>query len=220
MAIQWKDIEDECIDLMNSNEFEAEGEMYKYLLKWANRTITEIAQEIDIRQHLQTCTITFTNSDLSKTLPAVFLKMSHRFTRARADADGDDNYIDIIGLDKLYGKDPDHDETTDANPDWISIEGHRVYVYPMFAGDLTIENYFRTPTAMESRTSNPDLPDDNASLIHDLILAGVLRKGFVWLQDLDMAKFYIETEFPRLRELYRMNLDKTNSQIVHEAKYY
>ncbi len=220
MAIQWEEIEDEAIALLASNEFEPQEKMYKYLLKWGNRTITEIAQEMDIRQHLQTCTITFTNSDLSKTLPAVFLKHSHRFTRVRADANGDDNYIEIIGLDELYAKDPDHDETTDSNPDYVSVEGHRIYVHPMFAGDLTLENYFRRPTPMTERNSYPDLPNDDETVLYDMILAGVLRKGFLWLQDFDMAKYYIETEFPRLRDLYNTNLDKTNSQIKHKHTYF
>ncbi len=219
-TIQWEEIEDEAIDLLGSSDFEAEGKMYKYLLKWANRTITEIAMEVDIREHLQTCRIAFVNTNLSKTLPAQFLKHSNRFTRVRADANGDDNYIPIIGLDKLYAKDPDHDETTDSNPGCVSIEGHRIYVYPMFAGNLTLENYFRRPTKMTERNSSPDLPDDNESLLHDMLLAGVLRKGFIWLQDFDMAKFYIETEFPRLRDLYTINLEKTNSQQVIEHKYY
>lgn len=219
MSVQWNEIEEEITAMLNAGVFNAGGKMNKFLLKWGNRLVTEICQEIDIRKHLQTCIIVFTTADESKTLPDIFLKHSHRFTRARVSGTNDDTYIDIIGLDKLLSYDPDRDETTTSIPEAVSIEGKRIYPYPLFAGTLILENYFRRPVKMADKTSNPDLPDDNEDLLINLLSAGVLKKGFLWLQDFDMTKYY-EAEYWRLLDLYRVFVDASNSQIVEESKYY
>ena len=219
MSVQWLQIEEEITAMLSATEFNEGGRMNKFLLKWGNRLVTEICQEIDIRKHLQTCTIVFTTADESKTLPEIFLKHSHRFTRVRASGSSDDAYIPIVGLDELLSYDPDRDETTTSIPDSVSIEGKRIYPYPLFAGTIILENYFRRPEKMTDKSGSPDLVDDDEDLLVNLLSAGVLKKGFLWLQDVDMVQYY-SAEYNRLLDLYRLFVDASNSQIVEQSKYY
>lgn len=217
MSFQWKIVEDEIIGLLNADVFEEQGKWHKYLFKWGNRLINEIAQEMDIRDHFQTCTITLTTADTSKILPDIFFKVSERFTRVRISGDDDDSYIPIIGLEELLEYDPDRDETTTGNPDAVSIESKRIYPYPLFSGTLILENYLREPTQMVDRGDYPDLPFD--VILEDLLINGICRKAFIWLQDFDMAKI-CDGEYRRLLELYRMHIDKSDSKEKNEATYY
>jgi hypothetical protein len=225
MSLRWKEVEEEIVDALNADSFETQGKDYKYLLKWGNRFVRQIAQEIDIREHFQTCTRTFTTSDTSVVLPDIFFKFSQRFTKVRVSGSNDEEYIDIVGLDTLLSYDPDRNETTEGNPDAVSIEGGRLYSYPLFAGTLILENYFREPTAMTDRTGTVDLPYDET--LHDLLVAGVCRKCYVWLQDFDMANYFrgeiygVPAEAKTgLLDLYRVHIDKSYSAVMHEAKYY
>jgi hypothetical protein len=183
--------------------------------------VTEIAMEIDIREHLQTCTLAvagLTASDYSVALPDIFFKYSQRFTRARVD----DSFVDIITLEELNESDPDHDNTTDGDtPDAVAIEGGRMYFTPLWSGTIVLENYFRKPVAMEDEGDSPDLPDDKDAQLRSLLAAGVLRKGFLWKQDLQLAAYYRDNEFPRLLNLYDVHLDKSRSeQLRKEDKFY
>lgn len=214
MSIQWDDIEEDITTFANSNLFKVGGKYNKRLLKWGNNLITEICMGMDIRKHLQICNITFTTSDSSKTLPDIFLKTSHRFTKVRIGTD----YYDIIPLEELNDYDPDHD-ATGSTPDAFAIEGGRIYVSPMISATVVLENYFRKPVAMADRTGTPDLPDDNDALLTDLLCAGVLRKVFLVLQDLDMVTYY-NVEYPRLRDLYELLLKDTNSRETSKVNNY
>lgn len=215
MSIQWEETTEEIQALLGSEEFDPGGKMYKFLLKWGNRVIRDICMEIDIRAHFQqSCSIVLTTSDASVTLPSIFFKMSQRFTRARVG----ENYIEIIGLDKLYEKDPDHNDTSSADePDAVSIEGNRLYVYPMVSATLYLENYFRRPTDMVSNTSSPDVPDDTA--LQDLLISGVCKKAFQWMQDFDAKREY-EADYLKYLNLYSVHIDKTNSMVNQPAKFY
>ncbi len=216
MSIQWNETEEEIIDILNSNNFKTEGGQWnKWLLKWGNRTVRDVAREIDIRQHLRlSCTRTFTTAEWQVALDDDFFKISDRFTRARVGED----YIDIIPLETLISYDPDHDQTTDNDqPDYVAVEGRRIHVFPMFAGDLVLENFFRIPTPMADRTGFPDLPDDED--VQDLLIAGVLRRGFRMLGDFDMQKNY-EADYIYYLDIYRRHLDRSNSKEEIEHKYY
>lgn len=217
MANQWYVIEDEIIDLLTSDSFDVGGKWNKYLLKWGNRLINQIAQEMDIRDHFQTCTRVFTTADTSAILPDIFFKVSERFTRVRISGTDDDSYISIVGLDTLLEYDPDRDETTTGIPDAVSIESKRIYPYPLFAGTLILENYLREPTQMTDRYGYPDLPYD--VILDDLLINGICKKAFIWLQDYDIAKV-CSGEYERLLGLYRMHIDKSNSREVNETKDY
>lgn len=212
--VTFSSTEQEIFDALESKKFESGGDYDGIILTWANRVIREIAVEIDIRDHLGDISLSMTTSDSSKALGDTFLKMSNRFTRARVG----ENYYDIINLETLNLKDPDHDETTtNAFPDVTAIEGTTVFVYPMFTGTLVIENVYITPTDMSDNTKNPDLPDDD--VVQDLIIAGVCRKGFRRLQNFDMTS-HMTREYFRLLSLYRDHLDKSNSEKVVKAVYF
>jgi hypothetical protein len=185
MSVLWGDLEPEIIDTLNRNDFKHGGTYHDYLIKWGNRIIKNICVAIDIREHFvgSSSDLTFSTSDLFQALPSDFLKISRRFTKVRVD----DDEIGIIGLDELFAKDPDHSETSDASiPDYVAIEGGRLYVYPLVTATITFENYFRTPTVMTSDSSSVDLPYDEA--LEDLIINGVLNKAARWLRDWDLYK--------------------------------
>ena len=211
----WEDTKEEIFDILNADAFRHGGKWSDRPLKWANRVIRDICMEVDIRYHLQrSCTRTFTTADSYVSLPATFFKMSSRFTKARVD----DDYIDIVNLEELYANDPDHDATTtNSNPDSCAIEGNRLFVYPMFSGDLVVENWFRRPVDMTENSSTPDLPDHYA--VEDLIIAGVCRKGFRLLDDFEMKREY-DSEYGYYLELYRHHIDKSNSKVTVETKDY
>lgn len=210
----WGDMQAEVQDILNSDSFRSGGKWNDRLLKWANRVIRDICMEIDIRFHLESTDLTYTTTDVSKSLPSTFFKISNRFTRARVD----DEYIDIISLEKLNEFDPDHDATTtNTQPDHCAIEGNSVYVHPLFAGTLTIENWFRSPVDMSTVNSTPDLPD--TTVVEDLIIAGICRKGLRLLEDFEMKKEY-DAEYGYYLDLYRHHVDKSNSKVVVTAKDY
>jgi hypothetical protein len=218
--IKWSITEEEIRDILSAPEFDPEGQMYKYLLRWGNRAVRKIHQEVDMRYKLQTANITFTTSDKSFTLPDNFYKVSERFTRVRIDGTQDDSYIPIIGLDRLYEQDPDHDQTTTGIPDAVAIDGGRIYPVPLFAGTLNLENYIREPIDMENIGDYPDLPtyvDEEES--QELLIAFVCQKAFAWLQDFDMLTFY-RGEWNEILTLYKTHIEKSDSEYLYEAKYY
>lgn len=208
MSLIWGEVEDEIIDTIQSSTFKSNNDMYKYLIKWGNRVVTYIAQKLEMREHFQTCTIAFTTSDQSKTLPSIFLKKSERFTRVRVSGAHDSTYISIIGLDELFEKDPDRDETTSYIPSYVAIEGDRIHVYPLFTGTLILENYIRKPVAVASRSNAIDLTYD--TVLPDLIISGVSKRCYEHLQDFDMAKIK-EAEFIKLLYDYEAHNQKTDS---------
>ena len=215
MTIQWSDTVDEIYDVLGADAFRPGGKWSNRVLKWGNRVIRDICMEIDIRNHLVlSASRTFTTSDYSVSLPSNFFKISDRFTTVRVGED----YVDIIPLETLNENDPDHDSTTSNDaPDYCALEGRRVYVYPMFSGTLVIENYFREPTDMGGGNSFPDLPDD--TVMQDLLIAGVCRKGFRLLDDPE-KKMENDNEYGYYLDLYRFHIDKSNSRKAVEAKYY
>jgi hypothetical protein len=209
----WRVAEEEILDILNADEFRVGGKWNKYIIRWANRAIRDICMEIDVRYHLRlSCSRTFTTTDASVALDDDFFKISDRFTKARVGED----YIDIISLEDLYSYDPDHDQTTtNSNPDYIAIEGNRLYVYPMFSGTLVLENFFRAPVDMTAGDSSPDLPDD--IVLQDLLISAICRKGFRLKGDLDLKREY-ENDYAYYLDLYRLHLDKSNSREEKEFK--
>lgn len=214
-TVKWSVIEEEIRDLLNSDVFESGNKYHKYLLRWGNRTQREIAQKINIREHFDTdgADISLTTTDYFVSLPSDFFKISDRFTTVRLDED----YLQIVPLETLASYDPDHDKTTtNTKPDYVAIEGNRLYQFPMATWTAVIENYFRTPTDMTSGTS-PDLTDDN--VLVDLLVSGVLRRGFAIKQDFDMVKFYT-SEYARYLDEYMAHVDTNNSrQIVKHTNF-
>ena len=72
--LQWNDIREEIEDILNADEFRTGGKWHKYLLKWANKTIESIAQDVDVRYHLVLETSrTFTITDALGCLARQFL---------------------------------------------------------------------------------------------------------------------------------------------------
>ena len=188
----------------------------EYILKWTNRTVNDIAMIVNIREHLVTAgsDLTYTTSDYSKAVPTNFLKISKRFTVARTD----DTIVPIIGLDELAEYDPDHDETTtNTNPDYCAIEGDNVYVYPMFAGTLTLESYYRKPTEMTGAASNPDIPF--ADKFQDLIIAGTCMRLSRFKQDFDLYSLFL-ADWNKYLTMYETHLKVNNSKRTIETKYY
>ncbi|GAG08178.1 unnamed protein product, partial [marine sediment metagenome] len=115
----------------------------------------------------------------------------------------------IRPFEELAQIDPNHDATsTNSKPDYVAIEGNRLYQNPMVTATAVLENYFKTPTDMTSGTS-PDLTDDN--VLVDLLVSGVLRRGFAIKQDFDMVKFYT-AEYTRYMGEYMSHVDTNNSK--------
>lgn len=219
MATAWSTLEDEIQAwLGSSSEFNDTGSMYAYLRKWGNRAVRTIHQEIDMFYKLQTSpqSIVYTNSDYYKALPTGFFKKSKRFTYVKYN----DTVIDMIPLEELNALDPNHDDTTaNAFPDYVALESKNLFVYPMFAGTIEIEGYFTAPTDMTSGTSNPDVTDSDDALAQETIMAFVLNKAFVKLQDLDMAT-YFGNEWTRNLELYKLHVKRSDSEKTNEMVYY
>ena len=107
-TVLWSVIEEEIRDLVNADVFEEGNKYHKYLLRWGNRTQREIAQIVNIREHLITdgTNVTLTTSLYYASLPADFFKISDRFTTVRLDED----YIDIIPLETLASYDINDNE--------------------------------------------------------------------------------------------------------------
>ena len=98
--------------------------------------------------------------------------------------------IDVIGLEDLRALDATiTDTTTNIYPDYVAIEGGYMYPYPLFAGTLTLQGYYRKPTDMTVDASVPDLPE--ANIFNELIVSGVCGKyGFPHLNEAALAKEY------------------------------
>lgn len=183
----WSDVRTQIQLLADDATFESGGNLYSYLLGWANNVQLEVANEVDIYDHLRTVEGDLTTDNHAWYLPPDYLKTSLRFSNVRVA----DNNIEIIGFEKLNLLDPDHsDISTNTQPDYVSIEGGVLYVYPKWAGTIVLENYIRKPTDMVADTDLIDLPETGIS--EDLIVTGVLgRYCFPHLNEREMAKdFY------------------------------
>lgn len=214
MAITWASAKAEIQDTLDDVTFETGGGSVDYLLTWANRIQKEVHWELDIRQNLTNGDITGTTSDYYLDLPTDYLKHSNRFTKVRVD----DEYIDIISLEVLNDYDPDHDEVTTASePSYVSIEGGKLWIYPMIAATFTVENYFGVPVAITA-AGNIDIPDDHFA--EDLIINGVCGKyGFSLLNEPELEKQY-RSKYYQLLEQYRTYLTQNNSRQIFETEFY
>lgn len=214
MSVTWATALAEIRKILDDVTFESGGTNTDYLLTWANRIQNEVHWEIDFKQNLVNGDVTGTTSDYYVNLPTDFLKWSDRFTKVRVD----DEYIDIISVEDLNDADPDHDTyTANTEPDYVAIEGGKVYIYPMFSGTLTVENYFRMPVELTA-AGNIDIPNDYFAL--DLTVNGVCGKyGFPFLNEPELAKERRD-EFHKLLEQYRVVIKQNDSRKIMETKYY
>jgi hypothetical protein len=214
----WGTIKSEVQDLLDDEVFDAGGSAVDYLLTWANRIVDEISNEVQIRNTLKTSdAIAFTTSDYRIAVPTDFFAISDRFTKVRKS--GADDYISIIALDAILAYDPNHSSTTtNTVPDYCAIEGGYIYVYPMFAGNIVLENYYPRITVMTSTSSSPGLP--YVYYIDDLIISGIAGKyGFPWLGEYDQAGWW-KNQYKEYLEKYRLHLEKSNSAKEIERTYY
>lgn len=214
--------------ILDDGTFESGGDMYDMLLPWTNRIVFEIANEVLIRDHLlnTTGTVAVTTADFEYDMPSAsgsaFMRKSARFTKVR----DDDTYIDIVGVEELNAYDPDHDDTTTTTPTCVAIEGRRLFVYPMWTGTLTIENYYREPVDMSATTDVPDIPIEH--LRTDLIVAGVVGKyGFPALKEEQKALAYYNRHthphsglFFELLEAYRKHFQGQDTVWRNRASFY
>lgn len=220
-------IQSEIQRILDDGTFETSGDMYDLLLPWTNRIVYEICNEVNIRDHLVSSgTVSVTTSDYEYDMPttagSVFMKKSERFTKVRVD----DEYIEIVGIEELNAADPDHDETSTTIPTYVAIEGTRLFIYPMYTGTITIEEYYREPVDMSASTDVPDIPKDH--LRTDLIVAGVVGKyGFPAINEHQKALAYYNRNtnpksgmFFELLELYRKHHQSQDTVWKNRAKYY
>ena len=206
--------ETEIRNILNSKEFDTGGKWAAFPLNFANRVIRQIHMEMDIRAKLGNITATFTTSVTSITLGSTYFKVSDRFTNARVAGVP----VDIIPLEELNALDRDHDDvSTAAEPTAAAIEGTSVFVSPLWAGELIIENIFTKPINMADNTENPDLPDDDEA--QDVIIAGVLAMCFKMLRQFDMAAAY-RVDFFNFLDIYRNHIDKQNSMATSKSVYF
>jgi hypothetical protein len=74
----------------------------------------------------------------------------------------------------------------------VAIEGENMYAYPLFDGTLTVQGFYRKPSAMASASSTLDLPYDTIS--PPLVVYGVVGKYiFPIINEFEKAKFYYNT---------------------------
>lgn len=214
--------------LLDDVAFEAGGALIDILLPWANSIIMEIAHEINIHELLQVGgTVTVTTASYSGSMPTDYLKFDSRFLRARIG----DTPIDIIGIDTLFDKDPNHDDTTTGTiPDYVAIKGTTLYTYPKnnsgSSWSIILDNYYKIPTAMSGDGDTPDIPE--SYLNNDMIVAGVCGKyGFPHLNEYDQAKFWYNRgknppggRFFELLDLYKLHIDAKQHIWGDKGKYY
>jgi hypothetical protein len=212
----WAVIKTEIQDLLNDKVFSASGSKEDYLLKWANRIVSDICLEIDMRYHLKTAEATITTSNFVYCLPTDYFKVSPRFTKIRVG----DEYVPLVGLDTLNSYDPDHSDTDDTAvyPSCASIEGNYIWIYPAINATVVIENYYKKPTDMVATTDSPDMP--YVYFLDDLIISGVSGKyGFPWLNEYEQAKEW-RTTYYELTEKYRLHMGKNDSRKIWEITFY
>lgn len=217
----WGTLATEIQAILQDGTFDDTGEDYAKLMAWANRICNEIATEINVRTLLSSASITFTTDNNYASLPTDFMKISDRFTRVIYD----DTPIDIVTLETLNSYDLNHDdETTNVYPDYVAIEGTTIFCYPLFAGDITFENYYKIPTAVAATGDSFELPF--VYKVDDLIINGVCGKyGFPFLNEIrkdaeqDLATLYL-TKYIADLEQYRELLRKNNSKKEIIRDYY
>ena len=99
----------------------------------------------------------------------------------------------------------------------MSIEGGKLWTYPMIATTSTIENYFGSPTTITA-AGNLDIDDDQFA--EDLIINGVCGKyGFPFLNETELASEYRQ-KYYQLLEQYRIYLTQNNSRQILETEFY
>lgn len=206
--------------------FETGGSKESFLLPWANRIVTEICHEMDVRTLLtsDSATMAYLTTTKSLALPTNFMKYDERFLRVYSG----DTEIEITGLETLLSYDPDQSDTTSsAYPVYVAIEGGIMYPYPLFAGTLTLKNYFRYPTDMATSSDVPAIPDD--TMRTDLIVAGVIGKyGYPALNEtIKAGQFYnisgggIKSgRFFELLALYRVHISANSTVWTNRGRFY
>ena len=225
MSTTWSgtlQIKEQIQKLVDNPVFETGGSLANMLLPWTNAIVMEVCHNINIRVHLKSASAVLTTSNYVWQLPADFLKMSSRFTKFRVG----DVYVDIIGVEELNAKDPDHSETTsNSEPESVAIEGGNLYIYPAWAGTGVIENFYRRPTDMVLDADIPDIPEE--TLRTDLIVAGVVGKYcFPHIEEFELAKIYYNAEtypesgrFFTLLGLYKDHLGASASVWTNRGTY-
>src|SRR5512139_3011270 len=195
----WSEIEAEILREILEAEFESAGTDHAYLLKWGNRLQQDIARRISIPGHLTEGTVAFTTV-YSNTLPSTFLKISPRRTTAWVGS----QKIPIIAKHELEYYDPTHAVTsTGTYPSYCAIREPNIYIYPIVACSLVIQNFYRKPVDMTGDSSSPDLPD--ADIMTDLIVKGVIAKADIWENEPEMQT-EASTAFESYLEQYRQHI--------------
>lgn len=218
MATTWGTIADEIQSLVQDSVFSDTGSMYSYLLIWGNRVQRNIHKEINFRHKLKFGAGTITSAGTTPdSMPTDFFKISDRFTRVRQSTTSDE-LINIIGLDRLREKDPAlNDTTSNAYPDWVSIESNKLYATPLFTGTIAVEGYYTIPTNMTADGSTPDFPDEDDTV--EALIAGVAWRCFRHLKDPDMTQQY-QSDYSRLLEMLRIHNNKSDSAEITKAGQY
>src|SRR5512139_1929535 len=196
---------------LNDKAFETGGTKVDLLLKWASNIVNYITAELDFRHLLIQEQRTITTADWMWTVPANFQKRSKRFTKVRV---GDD-YIEEYTLEDLNALDPNHsDTTTETKPTCWALEGRTLHFYPLWAGTIVLENYYRYPTAMSADGDSPDIPGTTSdTLIDDIIIAGVLgRYGFPMLGEFDQATYW-QNQYAEMFDTFKRDIRKTDTSL-------
>jgi hypothetical protein len=217
----WSSIRSQIQLLADDGAFESAGNLYSYLLPWANSVQLEIATEADIKAHLKTVEGDLTTDNHAWYLPSDYLKTLERFTKIRVG----DNYVPIIGFEELNSIDADHSEiSTNTQPSYAAIEGGILYIYPKWAGTIVIENYIRRPVDMAADTDTVDLPE--ASITDDMIVAGVAGKYcFPHLNEWELAALYYNKagnsgRFFELMNTFKRYIGNTQTVWSNRGRYF
>ena len=196
----WTTIENEIIALLDDASFEVTGSKYTYLMAWGNRVIQDIARRVSVPNLLTSADLTaFTTSDYYQPLPANFMKTG-RETMVYVG----DSAIKQISIGELEAYDANHSETiTSIIPAYAAIQEPNLYVYPMFAGTVKLHNYYRVPATITAGSDAPDLTETN--IVHDMIVNGVCRHGFKWLNEIELMQL-CESDYEKYLRAYEINL--------------
>ena len=208
MATTWLIIKTRIQAIIKDADFQSGGTNEGVLLADATDAQMKICELVDIRRMLKTATVTTTTDDYIYDMPSDFLRLS---PETRAIAASNDYFTPIETREYLNWVDPDHDQTTTATngPTFVVLDGSELLIYPMWAGDITIQDYIRRPTLMTVDGSDPDILSEGIDadiLVKDAIIDYVCYKVYdTFLQQDNKAQKHLSRFKGGIAELKSVN---------------
>lgn len=206
MATTFGDIKEEVQDIIEDDRFVSGGDEEDRIINYANDAAIAIARNLIIPEHRTNGTITADTSNYRYDMPSDFLKILPNETYAWVDVSGVGKFVPKRSLQFINSIDPGHfDTTTSDTPTYWGPLGQRIWIYPMWAGTLNIQDYQRIPVAMTVDGSSPDIPSEGISgeeLTHDVIVNFILARIYrMWLKEPGLAQPHEQNFKQGLRQI-------------------